>query len=80
MKNLGEKNHILSPQYFEQYNNSVIDFFKDKPGQLLVLNIPGGDGWEKLCPFLNLPIVDEKFPHISEMPLHIYQCLKYIIP
>jgi len=33
------------------------------PDRLLVMNIPAGDGWEKLCPFLGVPIPDEPFPH-----------------
>ena len=29
---------------------------------LLVLDVCGGDGWEKLCPFLGKPIPDQPFP------------------
>jgi len=32
------------------------------PERLLVLNIPGGDGWEPLCRFLGKPIPDAPFP------------------
>jgi hypothetical protein len=27
------------------------------------MNIIDGDGYDKLCPFLNLPLVDRPFPH-----------------
>ena len=27
------------------------DYFKDRPGDLLVINIASGDGWDKLCLF-----------------------------
>jgi hypothetical protein len=30
--------------------------------RLLVMNIPAGDGWEKLCPFLGVAIPDAPFP------------------
>lgn len=37
-------------------------YFEKRPGDFLVINIPAGDGWEQLCPFLGLPIPDEPFP------------------
>jgi hypothetical protein len=36
-------------------------FFSDKPNKLLIMDIYKGDGFDKLCPFLNLPIREEKF-------------------
>ena len=33
------------------------------PDRLLVMNMPAGDGWEKLCGFLGLPVPDLPFPH-----------------
>jgi hypothetical protein len=29
---------------------------------LLIMDICSGDGYEKLCPFLNIPILKETFP------------------
>ena len=37
-------------------------YFKDRPDDLLVMNICNGEGWEKLCPFLNKPIPNVSFP------------------
>lgn len=34
------------------------------PADLLRMNICAGDGWEKLCEFLEHPIPDEPFPHV----------------
>ena len=48
---------------YEDHNRSVITFFKDKPSQLLVMNVIEGDGWEKLCKFLDKPIPKKPFPH-----------------
>ena len=31
--------------------------------RLLVMDVTAGDGWEKLCAFLELPVPDEPFPH-----------------
>jgi hypothetical protein len=41
----------------------VKDYFKDRPDDLLVMNICAGEGWEKLCPFLEMPVPKVKFPH-----------------
>ena len=49
--------------YHRKHTKRVLDFFKDKPDELLVLDICGGDGYEKLCPFLGIDIPDEPFPH-----------------
>jgi hypothetical protein len=50
-------------QKFEQRNKQVIEYFKDRPSQLLVMNIFEGDGWNKLCNFLNKSIPNKPFPH-----------------
>jgi hypothetical protein len=39
--------------------------FGDRPDQFLVMNICGGDTWDVLCQFLNIPIPDLDFPSIS---------------
>ena len=49
--------------YYQKHSKRVLDFFKDKPDELLVLDICGGDGYEKLCPFLGIDIPDKPFPH-----------------
>jgi hypothetical protein len=50
-------------QEFEEHNKQVIEYFKNSPSQLLVMNIIEGDGWNKLCNFLNKPIPNKPFPH-----------------
>ena len=44
-------------------NKQITEYFKDRPSQLLIMNIIEGDGWEKLCDFLNKPIPNKCFPH-----------------
>jgi hypothetical protein len=41
---------------------AVENYFRDRPDDLLVMNIADGDGWEKLCPFIGLPFPDSPFP------------------
>jgi len=40
----------------------VQTLFKDSSDRLLLLDIVGGEGWDKLCPFLGKPIPDILFP------------------
>jgi hypothetical protein len=48
---------------YYRHHDDVRRYFKDRPGDLLEMNITEGDGWEKLCPFLGLPIPTQPFPH-----------------
>ena len=60
------KNSQASEQWlqkYEKHTQEVAKYFKDRPDQLLVMNVIKGDGWEKLCSFLNKPIPDVPFPH-----------------
>jgi len=40
----------------------VREYFADRPGDLLVMDVCAGDGWETLCPFLGRPVPDRPFP------------------
>ncbi len=49
----------------KRYNAEVIEYFKARSEELLVMDIPGGDGWEKLCPFLCTDLPASPFPHAN---------------
>jgi hypothetical protein len=51
-----------SIQYKENKYKDIKEYFKDRPNDLLVMNICEGEGWEKLCPFLGKPIPNMSFP------------------
>lgn len=55
-------NERLYLERFDRHYSDVVDFFSDKPGSLLVMDITAGDGWGKLCPFLARPAPDGPFP------------------
>ena len=40
----------------------IKEYFKNRQNDLLVMNICDGEGWEKLCSFLNKPVPDVPFP------------------
>jgi hypothetical protein len=56
----GYKNAYI--KRYEAHNRDVIEYFKDRPNDLLVMDITKGDGWEKLCPFLGKEIPPVSFP------------------
>ena len=47
----------------ENRNKEIINYFKNDKSKLLVMNIIGGDDWEKLCKFIGRQIPDHPFPH-----------------
>jgi len=56
-------------QRYEQHNQAVLDYFKHRPDDLLILRLTEGEGWEKLCPFLHKSIPTLSFPHENRNPI-----------
>jgi hypothetical protein len=48
-----------------KHEEKVRDYFKTSDDNFLELNLSEGDGWEKLCSFLNKPTPAGEFPHIN---------------
>ncbi len=48
---------------YDQHVRNVMDYFKDRPDQLLILDVCNGDGFEKLTTFLDRPMPCTPFPH-----------------
>jgi hypothetical protein len=48
---------------YDLHYKNALEYFARRPRDLLVMDIPGGDGWGKLCDFLSLPTPDRPFPH-----------------
>jgi hypothetical protein len=54
---------------YERHKNEVINYFKGRENDLLVMDIDKGDGWDDLCPFLDISKpVDALFPHRRPNP------------
>lgn len=51
---------------FKSHNEEVKSYFRHRPDDLLIVSWERGDGWEKLCPFLDLPIPSKNFPHMNK--------------
>jgi Sulfotransferase domain len=50
---------------YEARHEEVRTYFADRPADLLVLDVVGGEGWERLCPFLGLEPPARRFPHLN---------------
>lgn len=51
--------------YYNNHNKDVIEFFKDRPNDLLVLNLKEPNGFEKFCSFLEVENTKNfKFYHL----------------
>lgn len=58
-------------KYLETYrahNAAVRAHFADRPDKLLEVSFDTGDGWDKICGFLGLPVPDKPFPHANKAP------------
>jgi hypothetical protein len=51
---------------YDLHFNNVLSYFAHRPDDLLILNICNGEGWERLCSFLGVPVPDIEFPHANE--------------
>ncbi len=61
-----EGNEEIYIKRFDDHNREVINYFKDRSKDLLVLDLAKGDGWEKLCPFLGTGTLKSQFPHANK--------------
>jgi len=50
-------------EIYEEHFEKVTKHFKNRPNDLLIMDICKGEGWEKLCPFLNKPTPNVCFPY-----------------
>lgn len=59
----GTWNAKIYRQRYLQHHKEVTEYFKNRPRDLLVMNIIDGEDWRTLCPFLGHDLVDQPFPH-----------------
>ncbi len=51
---------------YDLHHKNIMEYFKDRPDDLLVIDITKGEGWEKLCPFFDKPKIISAFPHVTD--------------
>jgi hypothetical protein len=57
--------HVYIERY-KKHNAEVLEYFKQRPSDLLVLRITEGGSWVDLCNFLDEPVPDIPFPHANK--------------
>lgn len=50
---------------FRLHYQGAMDYFSDRPGDLLRLRLCDGHGWNELCAFLGRPVPSVAFPHAN---------------
>lgn len=50
---------------YEFHNTSVVEYFRHRPGELLVLDVSRAGAMADLCRFLGRPVVDKRFPWLN---------------
>ena len=48
---------------YRKHNADVLEYFKDRPEDLLVMNMSAGAGWNELCGFVGKPVPEVPYPH-----------------
>lgn len=72
---LTEINTIKWGEMYDQHLQSVRQKLTSHT-RYLEINIPNGDGWEKLCPFLNESIPETPFPRVNTAENHLENILR----
>ena len=61
---VGNEDHYVA--VMEAHNAAVRAWFRDRPDKLLEMDFSAGDGWDRLCPFLGVPVPGRPFPHSNQ--------------
>ena len=62
---------------YEHHNKGVRSFFRVKPGSgFMEMHVTEGDGWAKLCSFLDMPVPEQEFPHVNGAGFLLRRMLK----
>lgn len=54
---------------YQRHNREVQEYFEDRPGDLLVMNVDRGDNYRELCSFLSRKLPGFPFPHENQSVL-----------
>ena len=50
---------------YDLHLRNVQEYFAARPQDLLILDVCSGEGWDRLCAFLGLPVPNQYFPHVN---------------
>lgn len=55
-------NEAAYVERYERHNREVLEYFGGRTNDFVAFNLSDGDGWEKLCAFLDHPVPARPFP------------------
>jgi hypothetical protein len=61
-----EGNEAIYIERYNRHNREVLEYFANRTQDFLLMDLAAGDGWEKLCPFLGVPVRGDPFPHANQ--------------
>ena len=61
---LKNKEHFIKT--YNTHNQAVLNYFRERETKLLYFNMISGDGWDKLCDFLDKGVPSDNFPHSNK--------------
>ncbi|MBW2046072.1 MAG: hypothetical protein JRI96_14515 [Deltaproteobacteria bacterium] len=61
----------ITIRLYRKRNREYVEYFSSRPNDFLIINICGGEGWDKLCPFLGKSIPNVPFPHANKRKIVI---------
>jgi hypothetical protein len=66
---VNEKNlydETLYQQYYLNHNRQILEYFKFRPNDFLVLNLSNSLAMQSLCEFLDIQYTGQKMPHLNQ--------------
>jgi hypothetical protein len=57
---------VIFKKHYIDHNAAVMDYFKHRPEDLLVLNLSAPDAMERICNFLGKRFAGQKLPHANK--------------
>ena len=63
-----EYDEAIFRRVYQEHHQRIREYFASRPWKLVEMDIIAGEGYEKLCPALGLPVLAEPFPHVSATP------------
>ena len=70
-----KKGKDVTISLYQNHNQKVKEFFSDKPGSLLVIDITKENDWQAICRFLDFSIPQSFFPHKNKRKGWLYNKL-----
>lgn len=64
--NYPEKREREHKEFYRRHNDNVREYFKDRSGDFIELCWENGDGFEKLCNFLDCNVPDDPLPNANK--------------